>query len=70
MAGSIYAVLEWAKQEGDVKAIDRIRVRVLPHAMKEGLVLCEVQATTTCSPELLTRFREVASKVVGKECPV
>ena len=68
--GSIFGVLEWAKREGEVKAIARIRMRVLGDSVKEGVRLGDVKPDTRCSPQLLNKIRVAASEIVGKPCPV
>ncbi len=67
---AVHNVLEWAKREGDVKVVDRIRVRILPEALDEGIQIGLIDENTTCSPAFLLKFRETVSKVVGKPCPV
>jgi hypothetical protein len=69
MAGSLYDILEWAKSNGEVKVIDRIRVMVLPITMKEKIMLTNVTKTTACSNECLDAVRKAATQVVGKACP-
>jgi hypothetical protein len=69
-AGPLYSVLVWAREEGEVKAIDRIRVMVLPKTITEGIVLNQVTPETTCSRTVLAAVREAASRVVGRPCPV
>lgn len=65
----LYNIIQWAQQNGEVKAIDRIRVQVLPVTMKEKIRLNEVTKDTECSPECLDAIRKAASDVVGKRCP-
>lgn len=69
MAGSLYDILEWAKKNGEVKVLDRIRVHVLPVTMQEKIRINEVTPTTTCSSACLEAVRKAASNVVGKPCP-
>ncbi len=70
MNSKLYDILEWVKSNGEVKAMDRLRVKVLPVTMKEGLVLTDVTYDTTCSPETLRVIRDAATEIVGKECPI
>jgi hypothetical protein len=67
--GKLYQILEWSKEHGEVKSVDRIRVKVLTLTIKEKLYLGQVGPDTECSPELLAAIRRVASEVVGKRCP-
>jgi len=66
---TLFDVLEWAKQNGEVKIIDRIRVQVLPVTMKEGIALNDVTKDTACSAECLDAVRKAASEIVGQPCP-
>lgn len=69
MAGSLYDIIEWAKQNGEVKVVDRIRVKVLPVTMQEKIVIAEVTPSTACSPACLDAVRQAAINIVGKPCP-
>lgn len=69
MASSLHAVVTWTEQNGEVKAVDRLRVKVLPDLMDEGISLSTVNAETTCSPPLLKKVEDAASSVVGQPCP-
>lgn len=69
MGSPLYDIVKWTETTGEVKALDRLRVMVLPDLLAEGLMLAEIDADTSCSPELLDKFRESASKVVGEPCP-
>ncbi|MBI2569986.1 MAG: hypothetical protein HYV63_23520 [Candidatus Schekmanbacteria bacterium] len=69
MPKTLYEVLQWAKENGEVKAVDRIRVFVLPNALREGVILAAVNPKTACSREFLAEVRKAAEAVVGKPCP-
>jgi hypothetical protein len=68
--GLLFQVLQWAKTNGEVRAVERIRLKVLNGSIREGIVLARVSPNTTCSPEYLDLVRTAASEVVGKRCPV
>lgn len=70
MSNSLFDVLQWAQKQGEVKAVDRIRVMVLPVTLKEKIQLANVKPTTICSSECLAAVRQAAALVVGKPCPV
>lgn len=68
--GALHAIIEWAKAEGEVKALDRLRVYCLGVLLKEGIGgLQSVTPTTACSAATLDEVRAAAEKVVGKPCP-
>lgn len=69
MASSLHEVVTWTEQNGEVKAIDRLRVKVLPDLMSEGITLSTVNAETSCTPPLLKKVADAASSVVGRPCP-
>ncbi len=66
----LYQIINWAKANGEVKAVDRIRMKVLMLTMKEKIALATVTKDTECSPELLQAIWKAANEVVGKSCPV
>ena len=70
MPGTLFEILQWARENGDITAVDRIRIYVLPQIVTEGFVFSEVGPSTTCSPVLLDAVRSAASEVVGKPCPI
>jgi hypothetical protein len=69
-SGRLFRVLEWAKDNGDVTTMSRVRVMVLPMTVKERIVLDRVGPATTCSTEYLEAVRRAVNNVVGKECPL
>lgn len=68
--GSLHAVLEWAEDEGEVKALDRMRMFCLGALLADNITgLQAVNAATICSAETLDAVRTAAERVVGKPCP-
>lgn len=68
--GALHRILSWVKQEGEVKALDRLLVFALPHLLGEGIMgLNAISPSTDASPKCLAGVREAAQKVVGKPCP-
>ncbi len=65
----LYRIMQWATSNGEVKAVSRIRMKMLPISVKEHVNLGAVDASTQCSPEFLAAFRKTASDIVGKNCP-
>lgn len=70
LQGNLYRIVEWARREGDIAAISRMRVILLPLTVRERIVLDRVALETTCSPTYLSAARRAASDAVGKECPL
>lgn len=69
-SGRLFRVLEWAKENGDVSTVSRVRVMVLPLSVKERIVLDRVGPATACSHEYLDAVRRAVRNVVGRECPL
>ncbi len=69
MAQKLFDVLEWVRASGGADALLRLRLKVLPLSVREGIILDRVDATTKCSDAYLAAARKAASEVVGKVCP-
>ncbi len=68
--GALYAVIEWAKTEGEVKALDRMRMFCLGALLSDNISGLEaVTKSTPCSTTTLDAVRTAAEKVVGKPYP-
>ncbi len=67
--GKLYYILAWMQKEGEVKAIARLRLKILPYSVKEGIILGKVDRSTTCSDSLLKKVREASTAIIGKPCP-
>jgi hypothetical protein len=65
----LYDILQWATANGEVNVVARIRLKILPLTVKEGIVLDRVKPETVVSESYLKAVREVVSEVVGKPCP-
>ncbi len=70
MAGKLWRVMEWAKKNGELKAIDRVNVMVTVGAIKERVVLRKVSAETEVSSEFLKIYIHAANQIVGQRCPI
>ena len=70
METNLWRILNWAKTEGPVKAVERISMMVLADAMKEQISLRTIDPNTSCSPRLEKAVRTAAETVVGRPCPV
>jgi hypothetical protein len=70
MASALYQILEWAKSTGEVRAVERIRLKVLTASLDEGIALQRVGPDTPCSQAYLAKVHAAASDVVGQLCPI
>lgn len=69
MSGQLQQILEWVQREGEVMALARLRLKILPESVKEGIFLDEVTPQTKCSETYLEKVRKIAAEVTGKPCP-
>jgi hypothetical protein len=67
---SIYDVVQWVRTNGDIHAINRLRLRTLATTIKEGISISQLSPQTSCSEACLETVRQAASEIVGQECPV
>jgi len=67
--GKLFRVLKWLEDEGEAKAIARLRMKILPFSVQESIVINRVDRTTTCTDRLLKEARKAATEIVGKPCP-
>lgn len=65
--GELYLLMERVKNEGEVKALSRLRVRILPHTLRERIFLSDVSKSTTCSEELLAIIKKEVEVVLGEK---
>lgn len=63
-------VVKWAKENGDVQAVARMRMYCISVLIAEKINLEQVDEKTQCKPETLKAVKEAAAKVVGKPCPL
>lgn len=68
--GTLFRMLEWARRNGDVTTLKRIRVIVLPLTVRERIILDKVTPETAVSREYLSAVRAAISETVGRECPL
>jgi hypothetical protein len=69
MAGELNKILRWTREHGEVRAFERLRLRLLRYTVKEGFMLDHVTDETRCSDNYLREARKAASEVVGRDCP-
>ncbi len=68
--GNLFRMLEWARRNGDVTTLKRIRVIVLPLTVRERIILDKVTPDTVVSKEYLSAVRTAITQTVGRECPL
>ncbi|HEB54587.1 MAG TPA: hypothetical protein ENI87_15155 [bacterium] len=68
---TVNEIMDWVTANGDVEASSRLRMKVLPHALKENppIMLQALQPNTKGSPEFMRTLRQLASEIVGKPVP-
>lgn len=69
MKNSIHDLISWVKAEGEVKAFERLRLRMLGPALEEGLYWSRIDPSTNVSDAFFAKAREVATEIVGKPYP-
>lgn len=67
--GELNSVLAWVRTNGGRTMFNRLRIKILPQTVREGVVLDEVNAETTCSEAYLEAVRKAASDLLGQPCP-
>ena len=67
---TLYEIIRWVRQEGEIQAESRLRMRTLPFTAREGLAFSSIGPSTEASRELLVAMRREASAIVGKPCPL
>jgi hypothetical protein len=66
----VIAILEWARAKGEPKAVDRMRVIVLPALMREGVRFNNLTHLSELSIGAVDAVKAAAAKVVGTPCPI
>ena len=68
--GALHSIFSWVESQGEVKAVDRLKVLCLSVLMDARIFdLDEVTPETTVSDHCLTQVRDAATRVVGTRCP-
>lgn len=62
-------VLAWVHERGEVKAVHRLRLKLLIPTLKEGLDLTRVGPETECSARYFALLCQTASEITGEPCP-
>lgn len=70
MPSNVFDILQWAKEKGEVQAINRIQMKVLSETLTEGIQFRNIDRNTKCSPTYVRSLKKAASEVVGEECPI
>lgn len=69
METPLYRSLQWARKNGDVDTMQRLRLQLLPLSIRERIVLEKVTPETSCSTDYLIAVRRAIRDVVGKDAP-
>lgn len=70
MPSNLWKIVNWAKEEGPVKAVERINMMVLAACMQEKVSLKNLTPNTKCSSKLEQAVRKAAESVVGRPCSI
>ncbi len=70
MASKLYELLEWARENGEVRILHRIRIKAMLHTLEEGINLSQVEPDTTCSIPCLEAINDIVTELVGRPCPL
>ena len=69
-AGMLWQIFRWTEDEGEGKAVDRLKVMLLPQLVAERVWPNRITDETTCSEDLVRSAREAAARVVGRPCRI
>ena len=69
MASNLFQLLQWAKENGEVKILHRIRLKAMLITLEEGINLSEIEPDTTCSKDCLFAINNIITELVGKPYP-
>ncbi|TPV95975.1 MAG: hypothetical protein B7733_07205 [Myxococcales bacterium FL481] len=65
-----HQIISWVRDEGNVEAVNRLRLRVIKSLVRHKTTLEQLTPRTHADPELVAELRQAASEVVNKPCPV
>jgi hypothetical protein len=68
MPGELHKILQWVEANGEVRALSRLRIKLMPATMKEKICLDDVDVSTSVSADYLAAARAAAEQVVGTPC--
>ncbi len=66
----LFDVFQWLEGHGEVRALTRLRIKTMPHAIAEGVCFDDVTAETVVSDEFLEVIIKIATEIVGEPCPI
>ena len=69
MASTLFHLLQWAEENGEVKILHRIRLKAMLITLEEGINLAEVEPETLCSKDCLQAINHIITELVGKPYP-
>ena len=68
-ATTLFAIVTWVRENGEVHSESRLRIRTLPLTMREGIPFTNIGPATNASPALIKAMLKEAALVVGKPFP-
>lgn len=63
--GDLHRILQWTAAHGEVQALSRLRIKLMPLSIKERIVMDDVDPQTVVSAEYLAAARKAAEEIVG-----
>ena len=66
---SLYKIVCWVRDHGEIEAESRLRIRTLPLTVREGIAFAQIGPSTQCSPQLMNAMLKEAAQVIGKSYP-
>ena len=66
---SLYDIICWVRDQGEIQAESRLRIRTLPLTVREGIAFAQIGPSTQGSPQLLNAMVREATQVIGKAYP-
>lgn len=66
---SLYQILQWVKRNGDADTLARLRLKLLPETVREGIIFDRVTPDTDCSEQYLASMRRNIREMLGKDAP-
>ena len=63
---TIYEVRNWVEKTGPARSVDRFRMKLLPHSVRERINFDQLNPTTEVSDTYMQAAIKIAGEVVGK----
>lgn len=63
---SIYDIVRWVRDHGEVQAESRLRIRTLPFTVREGIAFAQIGPKTQASRNLVSAMLREAAAIIGR----